>query len=211
MVHSVFISLSLSHTPLTTLILGAAQCNQSSTASCCAVIQWRHSACFPIREPPTCSEVSWHAIEEQQQSTLCARVRTLSVLRYSPTWAGCANPPCTIQPNHRRKLLGEETDSPVCSASTNCGGHACVSVCALDTVCASVAWGTQWRTHVGLAQAVTHTHLALCASHTDRFVLAHSIQVVRPGGRGQNECSHVVCVRAPMCGCVSLPRRWWWW
>lgn len=32
-----------------------------------------------------------------------------------------------------------------------------------------------------------HTHLALCASHTDRFVLARSIQVVRPAGRGRNE------------------------
>lgn len=82
----------------------------------------------------------------------------------------------------------------MCSVSTNCGGHVCISVCVLDSVCASVAWGVQWRTHVGLAQAVTHTHLALCTSHTGRFVLAHSIQVVRPAGKGQKECLCVVRV-----------------
>lgn len=79
----------------------------------------------------------------------------------------------------------------MCPVSANRGGRVCISVCL--RMCASAAWGAQWRTHVGLAQAVTHTHLALCASHTDRFVLAHSIQVVRPGGKGRKDC---VCVCA---------------
>lgn len=61
--------------------------------------------------------------------------------------------------------------------------------------CVSEAREAQWRTHVGLAQAVTHTHLALCTSHTDRFVLVHSIQVVRLGGRQRKECVRVcVCL-----------------
>ena len=70
-----------------------------------------------------------------------------------------------------------------------------------ENVCASVAWGARWRTHVGLARAVTHTHLApLHLTHTDRFVLAYSIQVVRPGGE---EGERGVCVCVWEYGCVS--------
>ena len=59
--------------------------------------------------------------------------------------------------------------------------YVCGCACVCVRVCTRVC---QRRTHVCLAEVVTHTHLAPLTHLTHRFVLAYSLQVVRLGRRG---------------------------
>ena len=179
-----------------------------------------------IKDPHTCSENSWNVqstavndmtlayiLGNNSGHVVCACVcwgLVGLVLQSHLKWQCQPTVHAHIKPNHHHKILGERHRRS-CVSGVGKPWRVCVCTCVSDRncVCVSVAWWAQWRALVGLAQPVTHTHLALRTSHTDRFVLAHSIQVVRPGGRGRKVC-------VPMCVCLrdnlggGGGGSWWW-